>query len=58
MAQRKKDIDQIQNIMLNINDMAKDINQEVYDQGKKLERLDQHVKTAADNIEKANEQLV
>lgn len=40
MAQRKKEIDQIQNIMLNINEMAKDINQEVYDQGKKLERLD------------------
>jgi hypothetical protein len=31
VGQRKKEIDQIQNIMLNINEMAKDINQEVYD---------------------------
>ena len=44
--------------MLNINEMAKDINTEVYEQGKKLERLDQHVKTAADNVEKANEHLI
>ena len=44
--------------MQNINEMAKDINAEVYEQGKKLERLDQHVQRAADNIEKANEHLV
>ena len=43
--------------MLNINEMAKDINAETYEQGKKLERLDQHVRTAADNVEKANEHL-
>lgn len=40
IQQRKEDIGKIESIMRNINEMAKDINQEVYDQGKKLERID------------------
>ncbi len=43
--------------MRNINDIAKDINMEVQVQGEKLDRLDQHVRTAADNVAMANVEL-
>ncbi len=37
---RKKEIGQIESIMMNINAIAKDINVEVATQGEKLQRLD------------------
>ena len=44
--------------MQNINAIAKDINVEVQVQGEKLNRLDQHMITAANNVEAAKEELV
>ena len=58
IKQRKKDIGQIESIMQNINAIAKDINIEVQTQGEKLQRLDQHMVTAATNGEAAKEELV
>ena len=43
--------------MRNINDIAKDINIEVQVQGEKLDRLDAHMRTAADNVKEANKEL-
>ena len=57
IQQRKKDIGQIESIMQNINAIAKDINVEVQAQGEKLERLDQHMRTAADNVVGAKGEL-
>lgn len=57
IQQRKKDIGQIESIMQNINAIAKDINVEVQVQGEKLERLDQHMRTAADNVVGAKGEL-
>ena len=58
IKQRKKDINQIESIMQNINAIAKDINIEVQTQGEKLQRLDQHMVTAANNVEAAKEELI
>ncbi len=58
IKQRKKDINQIESIMQNINAIAKDINIEVQTQGEKLGRLDQHMTSAANNVEGAKEELV
>jgi len=44
--------------MQNINAIAKDINIEVQSQGEKLQRLDQHMITAATNVDAAKEELV
>jgi hypothetical protein len=44
--------------MQNINAIAKDINVEVQSQGEKLVRLDQHMTSAANNVEAAKEELV
>lgn len=57
IKQRKKEIGQIESIMQNINAIAKDINVEVQVQGEKLGRLDQHMVTAANNVEAAKEEL-
>ena len=43
--------------MQNINAIAKDINIEVQNQGEKLVRLDQHMVSAANNVEMAKEEL-
>lgn len=58
IKQRKKEIGQIESIMQNINAIAKDINIEVHQQGEKLVRLEQHMVTAANNVEAAKEELV
>ena len=57
IEQRRVEIDKIENIMRNINDIAKDINIEVQNQGEKLDRLDNHMRTAADNVKEANKEL-
>ena len=57
IEQRRDEINKIENIMRNINDIAKDINIEVQNQGEKLERLDMHVRTAAENVKEANKEL-
>lgn len=44
--------------MQNINAIAKDINIEVHVQGEKLQRLDQNMVTAANNVEAAKVELV
>ena len=58
IKQRKKEINQIESIMQNINAIAKDINVEVQTQGEKLVRLDQHMTSAANNVQAGNEELV
>jgi len=58
IKQRKKEIGQIESIMMNINAIAKDINVEVQEQGEKLVRLDQHMRSAAANVEGAKDELI
>lgn len=47
--QRKKEITQIESIMQNINAIAKDIAMETVKQGEKVQRLDEHMTSAAAN---------
>lgn len=49
IGQRKKDINQIESIMSNLNAIAKDIAMETQKQGEKVKRLDEHMTVAADN---------
>ena len=46
---RKKEIDQIESIMTDINSIAKDLSIETNKQGETLQRLDTNVTTARDN---------
>ena len=48
--QRKKDIDVIGDIMLDINSMAKDLAMETKEQGKKLNTLDSEIQGVQVNV--------
>ncbi len=58
IEERNKHITQIESIMTNVHAIAQDIGVEVKDQGKKLQRIDQDVTYAKDNVKGGNEQLV
>ena len=54
---RKKEIDQIETIMREINDIAKDMALETTKQGEGLKRLDANITVARDNAKEGLEQL-
>lgn len=54
---RKKEIDQIENIMLDINSMAKDLAMETTKQGQSLQTLETNIIVARDNTKGALKEL-
>ena len=57
IQQRKEDINAIGDIMQNINEMAGAIAKETAEQGEKLQRLDENVTAADENVEGAVKEL-
>ena len=57
IKEREEDIDKIEGIMMDINDIAKDIGIEIQGQGDKLDTLDTMVDKAVVNMKQGNKEL-